>query len=235
VTSPTLGLKINLRWPGITTAQLLGDTRDKTLEPLWAFRNSAANQKTPLLVLHYSWFIIPFLSSPVSNNAPLHTPQLFQALATQSINVSLSLGPRQLTTTATGAMGIMTIAESPIARLQWTLVARGFSPNPPSGPQDKMHNHPTLLFSWFCTICAVVLIVMRLMGRLTRSRKLFPEDKVMAWSMVPLLARMALVHLVMLWGTNNVNLANALSAADIRHRRVGSRLVLASRICYAML
>jgi hypothetical protein len=129
----------------------------------------------------------------------------------------------------------MTMMEPPIPWLQWTLVARGISSNPPSGPQDKAANHPTLLFSWFCTIASIVLIVMRLLGRLARSRKLFPEDKVMFWSMVPLLARMGLVHVVMIYGTNNVDLSNNLSPLDIQHRKIGSRLVLASRVFYAML
>ena len=56
----------------------------------------------------------------------------------------------------------------------------------------------------------------------------------MAFSLVPLLARMALVHLVLLWGTNNTTTAG-LTARDIHYRQIGSRLVLASRIMYAML
>ena len=56
----------------------------------------------------------------------------------------------------------------------------------------------------------------------------------MALSLVPLLARMGLVHLVLLWGTNNVT-TEGMSARDVHYREIGSRLVLISRIMYAML
>ena len=56
----------------------------------------------------------------------------------------------------------------------------------------------------------------------------------MALSLIPLLARMGLVHLLLLWGTNNVT-TEGLTARDVHYREIGSRLVLASRIMYAML
>jgi len=56
----------------------------------------------------------------------------------------------------------------------------------------------------------------------------------MALSLVPLLARMGLVHLVLLWGTNNT-VTDGLTPLDVQHREVGSKLVLASRILYAAL
>ena len=76
--------------------------------------------------------------------------------------------------------------------------------------------------------------MVRLAGRYIRAERLFREDKVMALSLVPLLARMALVHLVLLWGTNNTT-TEGMTARDIRYREIGSRLVLPSRIMYAML
>ncbi|OKL56016.1 hypothetical protein UA08_08693 [Talaromyces atroroseus] len=50
---------------------------------------------------------------------------------------------------------------------------------------------------------------------------------------VPLVARMTLVHLVLTWGTNNAKTA-ALSESDLQDRERGSRLVLAARIFYAI-
>ena len=67
-----------------------------------------------------------------------------------------------------------------------------------------------------------------------RTEKLFPEDKIMALSIIPLLARMALVHVIMLWGTNNA-ITDGLTPSNIEHRVTGSKLVLASRIMYAAL
>ena len=80
----------------------------------------------------------------------------------------------------------------------------------------------------------MTIIVVRLAGRYVRAERLFREDKVMALSLVPLLARMGLVHLVLLWGTNNTT-TEGMTARDIHYRGIGSRLVLPSRIMYAML
>jgi hypothetical protein len=52
-------------------------------------------------------------------------------------------------------------------------------------------------------------------------------------SIIPLFIRMAFVHVVLIWGTNNTK-TNSLTELDIRHREIGSRLVLASRIFYAL-
>lgn len=54
----------------------------------------------------------------------------------------------------------------------------------------------------------------------------------MALAMVPILARMGLVHVVLLWGTNNT-IATGLTPEDIHHREIGSGLVLLARIMYA--
>ncbi|KAL8711341.1 MAG: hypothetical protein Q9220_004238 [cf. Caloplaca sp. 1 TL-2023] len=54
----------------------------------------------------------------------------------------------------------------------------------------------------------------------------------MACSIIPLLGRMAMVHVIMIWGTNNARTAG-LGSHDIQHREIGSRLVLVSRILYA--
>lgn len=56
----------------------------------------------------------------------------------------------------------------------------------------------------------------------------------MALSIIPLLARMGLVHIVMIWGTNNA-ITTGLTRKDIEHREIGSRVVLASRVMYAAL
>lgn len=98
---------------------------------------------------------------------------------------------------------------------------------------DTCFSYPTLLFSWWCTGFAGAIILARIWGRFIRTGKLFREDKIMAWSLIPLLIRMALVHVILLYGTNNV-LTEGLTERQIYHRSIGSRLVLASRIFYAM-
>ena len=57
----------------------------------------------------------------------------------------------------------------------------------------------------------------------------------MALSIIPLMARMALVHVILRFGTNNASIAGDLDAEGIRRRELGSKLVLASRIMYAAL
>ena len=111
---------------------------------------------------------------------------------------------------------------------------RGIHSGAPPEPRTRVENNPTLLFSWWCTGCAITVILFRLSGRKIRNGHLFREDKIMALSMIPLLIRMALIHPVLLWGNNNV-VTTGLSAEDIYHRSIGSRLVLGARIFYALL
>lgn len=90
----------------------------------------------------------------------------------------------------------------------------------------------TLLVCWWCTIFAAVIILFRICGRYIRTEKLFREDWLAFACMIPLFIRMALVHVVLLYGTNNTQ-TQGLSAEAIRKREIGSKLVLASRIFYA--
>lgn len=111
--------------------------------------------------------------------------------------------------------------------------ARDLYSSPPAA-RNSHQNNPTLLVSWWCTGFALAIIIVRILGRLVRTERLFKEDKIMALSIIPLLARMGLVHLVLIWGTNNTTTVG-LSPEDIRHREIGSKLILASRIMYALL
>lgn len=106
---------------------------------------------------------------------------------------------------------------------------------PPPLPRSRDANIPTILFSWWCTIFAAVIIITRLCGRMSRSNKLFREDWIMMLALVPLFVRMGFIHVILLYGTNNVQTAGAnLTAKEIYHREVGARLVLAARIFYAL-
>ena len=94
--------------------------------------------------------------------------------------------------------------------------------------QDK----PTLLVSWWCTFYALTVIILRIGGRYVRAEKVFAEDGIMLLAIMPLVMRMAFIHVILLFGTNNT-VTTDLSASDIRRREIGSQLVLASRIMYA--
>lgn len=104
----------------------------------------------------------------------------------------------------------------------------------PPQPRTRLENWPTLLFSWWATAFSVVIILTRLCGRKVRSNVLFREDWIMMIALIPLLARMAVAHVVLIYGTNNVQIeGNSFTEVDIRHRRIGAGLVLAARILYA--
>ncbi|KIX03430.1 uncharacterized protein Z518_06982 [Rhinocladiella mackenziei CBS 650.93] len=111
------------------------------------------------------------------------------------------------------------------------LESRLYHEDPP-GLQTKLDMNPTLIVSWWCTLFSLTTILIRLFGRWIRTERLFREDWIMFYSIIPLLIRMALVHVVLIWGTNNTH-TEGLSSEEIRHREIGSKLVLASRIFYA--
>lgn len=93
---------------------------------------------------------------------------------------------------------------------------------------------PTLLVCWWITAFCTTIIALRVVGRFIRSERLFREDRVAALALIPMYLRMACVHVVLLYGTNNAQLADAnLTAEEIRHKEIASGLVLASRIFYA--
>ncbi|KAG0645370.1 hypothetical protein D0Z07_8879 [Hyphodiscus hymeniophilus] len=90
---------------------------------------------------------------------------------------------------------------------------------------------PTLLVSWWCTFYSITVILFRVCGRYIRAEKIFHSDGLMLASIVPLMIRMALVHVILLYGTNNT-VTESLTALEIRRRETGSQLVLVSRIMY---
>ncbi|KAH9887123.1 hypothetical protein F4778DRAFT_433938 [Xylariomycetidae sp. FL2044] len=105
-----------------------------------------------------------------------------------------------------------------------------YSAPPPlhTSVQDK----PTLLVCWWITLFCTTMILLRVAGRFIRSEKLFQEDRTAALAIIPLFFRMGCVHVILLYGTNNAQLAN-LTDAEIRSKEIASGLVLASRMFYA--
>ncbi|KAK0624987.1 hypothetical protein B0T17DRAFT_492309 [Bombardia bombarda] len=108
-----------------------------------------------------------------------------------------------------------------------------YSSAPPARPfRDDKAN---ILVSWWITVLCAVIILLRLAGRYVRVEKLFPEDRYAALALLPLFARMACIHVVLIYGTNNVLLENdglSFSQEEVRRRSTGSSLVLVTRILY---
>lgn len=106
-----------------------------------------------------------------------------------------------------------------------------YSPAPPDRPFKDAK--PTLLVSWWITLFCTCLILLRLAGRYIRVESLFREDKITALALLPLYLRIACIHVVLLYGTNNVQLSGLdLSAEEINGRIIASKIVLAGRIFY---
>ncbi|KAK1781440.1 hypothetical protein QBC45DRAFT_449237 [Copromyces sp. CBS 386.78] len=95
---------------------------------------------------------------------------------------------------------------------------------------------PILLVSWWLTLFCTAVIILRVIGRYVRMEKLFLEDKIAALALIPMYLRIACVHVVLVYGTNNVQLVNQeglrLSQQALDRRVVGSKLVLATRFFY---
>ncbi|CAN8103106.1 unnamed protein product [Discula destructiva] len=106
-----------------------------------------------------------------------------------------------------------------------------------SAPPEQMqwsHIKPTILVCWWATLFSSIIILARVTGRFIRSETLFTEDKMALLCLVPLYIRMALVHVILLFGTNNIDLSGTtLTPEELRRREIGSGLVLASRIFYS--
>ncbi|CAD6445808.1 0b4c2b96-10df-4c75-9af0-f0e6b9c6a80a [Sclerotinia trifoliorum] len=105
-----------------------------------------------------------------------------------------------------------------------------YSSPPPA--RSFYDDKPTLLVCWWCTLFSAVIIMFRVCGRYIRTEKLFKEDWLALACLIPLFCRMALVHVVLLFGTNNAIIED-FSERALYRRAIGSRLVLVSRIFYA--
>ncbi|TFB01341.1 hypothetical protein CCMA1212_007062 [Trichoderma ghanense] len=105
-----------------------------------------------------------------------------------------------------------------------------------SAPPDRPFSDakPTLLVAWWITLFCTCLILLRLSGRYIRMEKLFLEDRITALALLPLYLRMACTHVVLLYGTNNIDLAGLeLSTEELQQRTIASKVVLAGRIFHA--
>lgn len=105
--------------------------------------------------------------------------------------------------------------------------------SPPPRLHTFQEDKPTLLVCWWITLFCATIIFLRIVGRFVRSEKLFREDKTAALAIIPLFARMACLHVIFIFGTNNAQLPDDLSGEEIRRRSIGSGLVLATRVLYA--
>lgn len=94
-----------------------------------------------------------------------------------------------------------------------------------------------LATTYITTFLAVALIFVRLIWRYRRGERMYADDMWMGISLCPLLIRLGLIHIVLVYGTNNfdyneVNISE-MSQGQIERRVIGSKLTLLSRVVYA--
>lgn len=98
-------------------------------------------------------------------------------------------------------------------------------------------NLATLVVTYICAILAMILIFVRLIWRYYRGERMYADDVWMGVSLGPLLIRLGVIHVVLVYGTNNIDYDDisvmAMSQREKDQRVIGSKMILASRILYA--
>lgn len=94
-----------------------------------------------------------------------------------------------------------------------------------------------LATSYVASILTVVLVFVRLIWRYRRGERMYPDDIWMGVSLGPLLIRLGLIHMVLAYGTNNINYDEVdllgMGPVQVQRRVIGSKLILLTRITYA--
>ncbi|KAJ6180253.1 hypothetical protein N7519_010714 [Penicillium mononematosum] len=94
----------------------------------------------------------------------------------------------------------------------------------------------TLIILWVFTWLAIGLIVLRLLLRKLKGRQFIQGDYFAMGAILCALVRLALVHVILIWGTNNMSTtfrrSHNFTPEEIRHREIASKFVLANRVFY---
>ncbi|KAI5838852.1 hypothetical protein DFP73DRAFT_248890 [Morchella snyderi] len=95
----------------------------------------------------------------------------------------------------------------------------------------------SIAISYVCTFFSAILIVTRLLVRFHRGERMCMDDTWMGISLAPLFIRLGIIHMVLVYGTNNIDFDKinvmGMSEEEMHRRVVGSKLILASRVVYA--
>ncbi|CAI7616250.1 unnamed protein product [Penicillium glandicola] len=95
---------------------------------------------------------------------------------------------------------------------------------------------PTLIILWVFTWVAVGLIVLRLLLRKLKGHQFILGDYFAMAAIFCALVRLPLIHVVLIWGTNNMSptLRHTyhFTPEEVRHREIASKFVLANRVFY---
>ena len=94
----------------------------------------------------------------------------------------------------------------------------------------------TLVILYICSGYAISLMGFRVVLRRVKGLEWNVSDYLTMVCVVALIARTSMIHVVLIWGTNNVPLfyrvLHIFGAEEIYQRETGSKLLLASRFFY---
>lgn len=94
----------------------------------------------------------------------------------------------------------------------------------------------TIVITWVFTWLSVALMAIRLIMRKLRKQDLNTSDYFTIAAMMFLIIRLALVHVVLIWGTNNIpedfRASHTFTAQEIYQLEIGSKLTLVVRAVY---
>lgn len=93
----------------------------------------------------------------------------------------------------------------------------------------------TLVIGYVLYSICFILIGVRLTARWTRNQKWSIDDYWMWAATIILVLRVVASHLVLEYGTNNVEFVDLLSDNEVKRREFGSKMALVGRGCYATL
>jgi hypothetical protein len=94
----------------------------------------------------------------------------------------------------------------------------------------------TLIIHWVFTWLAIGLILLRLLMRKLKGLPFVLGDYFSMGAILCVLARLALVHVILIWGTNNMTptfrQTHHFTLEEIRRREIASKFVLVNRVFY---
>lgn len=95
---------------------------------------------------------------------------------------------------------------------------------------------PTLLIHWLFTWLALLIMALRLWGRKYVRQSFNRGDYLTMAACACALIRLGMIHVVLIWGTNNMTAAQRanhhFTPTDIYQREVGSKLTITNRVFY---
>lgn len=95
---------------------------------------------------------------------------------------------------------------------------------------------PTLLIHWLFSCLALLVMVVRLIWRKVAKQPFNLGDYLTMAACLCALTRLGLIHVVLVWGTNNVSATlratHTFTSTEIYQREIGSKLSIVNRVFY---